>query len=70
MAFDAWSIVAGLLFSTFGLIAFRWGKPRSNLKLMLIGVALMGYSWFTPNPVMNWVVGIVLTFLAYTWRNT
>ena len=53
-------IMAGLIFSAVGLFAFRRGKSESNLYLVVLGIVLMGYTYFTSSPLGDWGVGIAL----------
>lgn len=59
------SILASIVFSIVGLAVFRLGKRNGHFKLMLIGVALMTYTYFTGNPWVDWLAGFGLTGLSY-----
>lgn len=59
------SIAAGFIFSVIGLWLFREGKRRSEVRIMLIGLAMMVYSYFTSSPVADWGIGLTLSALAY-----
>lgn len=59
------SVIAGLLFSSIGLWLLREAKKRSNLKLIPIAILLIAYSYFTPTPIYDWLVGIFLCGVAY-----
>lgn len=59
------SIFASLMFGTIGFIVFRRGKQESNFKLLFIGLGLMLYTYFTSGYLMDWGVGLVLSFAAY-----
>jgi hypothetical protein len=59
------TIFASLIFSIVGLFVFRLGKREGHLKLMIIGVALMTYTYFTGNMWADWLVGIGLSAMAY-----
>lgn len=39
-------LIAGLIFGTIGLLAFRYGKSESLFMPMLVGMALMVYPYF------------------------
>jgi len=59
------SIIASLVFSSIGIWFFRYGKRESEPKILIIGMLLMGYSYFIENHSLMWVVGIALT--AWGW---
>jgi predicted alpha/beta hydrolase len=59
------TIFASLIFSVVGLFVFRLGKREGQLKLMIIGVVLMTYTYFTGNVWADWLVGLGLSALAY-----
>jgi hypothetical protein len=59
------SLFAGLLFSTIGIWLLREAKKRANLRLIPIAILLIGYSYFTPKPIYDWGVGILLCVIAY-----
>ena len=65
MDFSISAIAASLLFSTIGILLLKEAKRRSNLKLIPIAILLMGYTYFTSNPWMDWGVGFALCALAY-----
>lgn len=61
--------LAGMvLFSMLGLWAFKEGRREANIKLLLMGIALVGYSYFTPQTWVVWVAGIGLTVVAFKVR--
>jgi hypothetical protein len=66
--FTTSNIVANLLFSAIGFVAFVYGRKMSLLRPALIGVALMGYPWFVSDTRLMWGVGAVLTVLLFVWR--
>ncbi|MGZ3691593.1 MAG: hypothetical protein ACXVAX_08820 [Pseudobdellovibrio sp.] len=64
------SIFASLLFSGIGLIALRRGKGESNIPLIIIGIVLMAYSYFTKSPWQDWLFGAGLTGgVYYYWHH-
>ncbi len=67
MDFSLGSIVASLLFSSVGFVAFSYGKKLIRYRLIGMGVALMAYSYFTRG-VFTWIVGAGLSGgLYYFW---
>ncbi|MBP6219093.1 MAG: hypothetical protein KA436_10955 [Oligoflexales bacterium] len=59
------SILSGLLFSSIGLWVFREGKRKGDFKILGLGLALMLYTYFTPNPWADWGVGLALCAVTY-----
>jgi hypothetical protein len=68
-AFSMPSIIANLLFSAIGFVAFVYGRKMSALRPALLGVALMGYPWFVGDPWLMWGIGTVLTAALFIWRD-
>ena len=62
-------ILASFIFGVIGLYMFRHGKKSSDMRLLIIGLTLMIYPYFTSGPVMDWVLGCGLCGLAYFFRN-
>lgn len=50
-----------------GIYVFREGKRRTEIRVIILGLALMVYSYFTKGPWADWGIGVVLTGLAYYW---
>ncbi|MDX6771151.1 MAG: hypothetical protein SF051_16600 [Elusimicrobiota bacterium] len=69
MSLDAGSLLAGLVFSGLGFVAFRYGRTTGNFRLMALGGALMVYPYFTPTPLSTWGVGVVLSAAAWYARH-
>ena len=63
------SMAAGFLFSVIGLWLLKEGRRRAEVRLALIGVTMMGYSYFTSNPAADWGIGLGLCGLAYLCWN-
>jgi hypothetical protein len=70
MDFSASSILAGLIFSTFGLIVFRRGRSQDNHILVITGILLFAYNIFTPSAFADWGIGLSLSFVAYFFWNS
>jgi len=62
-------LVAGLIFGGIGLVAFMYGKKEAQLKTMMLGVSLMVYPYFVANPLLVWVIGVLLTALLWILRD-
>ena len=41
------------------------GKSRANIKLAVIGVIMMLYTYFTNSPWVDWGIGAGLSGVAY-----
>ncbi len=65
MNFSASNIMASLIFSLLGLWLLRVGKREAHFSKMLIGVALMGYTYFTQTSLQAWGIGVGLCAAAY-----
>lgn len=63
--FSAANIIGNLLFSGIGYIAYSYGKKMDKTRVMLTGVALMGYSYVVSDTLWMYAIGTVLT--AYVW---
>ena len=66
--FSASSLIASLIFSVVGIFVFRYGKKEQNIPLVITGIGLMAYSYFTHGPVQDWGVGAALCGVAYYYR--
>ena len=58
---NASAVFAAVIFSAIGLGIFIYGKRSAEWRPMLLGVALMGYSYVVPGAVLPWVIGVLLT---------
>ncbi|PWU22373.1 MAG: hypothetical protein C5B49_00705 [Bdellovibrio sp.] len=63
--FSLSSILSGLIFGVVGIFTFSRGKQRSSFRLILIGIALMFFPYFTHGPLQDWGIGLALCLLAY-----
>lgn len=63
------SLIAGILFSSIGLWMLREGRKKFDNRIVVLGVLLMAYSYFTPNPWFDWGVGSALCYAAYSIWN-
>jgi hypothetical protein len=62
---DPASLVIGLVTGCIGFAAWRYGRVRNSLRYMLLGTALIGYSWVVDDPMISAAVGLVLTGLLF-----
>ncbi len=58
-----------VLFSMLGFWAIKEGRREANIKQLLLGILLVGYSYFTPAPWLVWVLGIGLTVAVFKVRD-
>ena len=65
MSFTPGSLFVGILFSLVGLAAFLHGKRNGEPRPLLLGIALMFYGYFIPNPWLSLGVGAALTALIF-----
>jgi hypothetical protein len=63
--FSISGLFAGLIFGCIGIWMFREGKRYTDLRIVMIGIALMVYPYFTHGPLMDWGVGAGLCGVAY-----
>ena len=61
-------IMAYVIFSSIGFIAFMYGKKNEEWRPLVIGIVLMGYGYFLSNTVALYIVGCLLTAGLYFWR--
>jgi hypothetical protein len=59
------SLLASLLISSMGFVAFMYGKRQRRLPQMLVGVLLMGFPYFVSNVLL--MFGLAVVLLACLW---
>ena len=57
-----------VLFSLFGMWAVKEGRRESNIKQLLLGIVLVGYSYFTSEAGLVWLLGVGLTAAVFKVR--
>ena len=67
MASEA-ELLWGLLFSSFGLSFFVYGKKQAMIVPLVCGLALIVYPYFMPNSVVLVLTGLVLVAIPYFFR--
>ncbi|MFO0667584.1 MAG: hypothetical protein U0174_26770 [Polyangiaceae bacterium] len=65
MELDATSLLVSLFIGSIGFVAFAYGKKQGRLPQMLVGVLLMVFPYFVPNPLLSG--GITVLLLALLW---
>lgn len=66
---SAASVFAGLLFGAIGMGAMIYGKKRSNIKAVLIGIGLSVYPFFIEETILMYGIGFALCVLLYFCRD-
>ena len=62
------ALVGMILFSLLGMWAIKDGRREANIKVILLGFVLAGYSYFTPKTWQTWLVGSALTTAVFMCR--
>jgi hypothetical protein len=62
------SIFGAIVFGAIGMGAFVHGKRTRLAKPMIIGVALMVYPYFVSDGTLVFLIGGVLCYLLYLFR--
>lgn len=58
-------IFVSIVFSLVGFSAYLYGKRNAEPRPLIIGVSLMLYSYFVPNPWVSLGIGAVLIGLIF-----
>jgi len=62
MNLDGNSLLASLLISSIGFVAFAYGKKQKRLPQLLVGLSLMGFPYFVGS--VPWMFGIAAALLG------
>jgi len=65
ISFSFWALVAGFIFGVIGLWIFNRGRKNSNIRQVLIGLAIMIYPVFVGSAIWTWAIGILICGYAY-----
>ncbi len=65
MDFDANALLASIVPSSIGLVAFMYGKRQGRIPHMAIGVVLMIYPYFISNILLMFGIAAVLSLLLW-----
>ena len=65
MEIDLASFALSFAFSVIGWSAFRYGRKRSDMRKVAIGLILMIYGYFLDGPLLVGLVGALLTVLLF-----
>ena len=63
-----WALIWGLIFNSVGVFAFLYGKKRSNLPYLIIGVILVIYPYAVQQTLLIFIIGSALTASLYFFR--
>ena len=66
--FDFTKIMANIIFSSVGFVAFIYGKKNAFWRPMVIGIVLMGYTYIITQTVIMYLIGMALCTALYFWR--
>ena len=62
-------IIAYLVFGAIGFSVFIYGKKNAAIKPMIIGILLMGYTYFVTGTLAIYLIGAALLALLYFLRD-
>ncbi len=62
------ALVGMVLFSLLGFWALKEGRREANIKQLLLGIALLAYSYFVSEVWLVWVIGIGLSVAVFKVR--
>ncbi len=62
---DMASLFAGLVVSSVGVVAWKIGRRRERLRLMVLGGALTILPMLSPSTAWTWGLGTVLTAACF-----
>ncbi len=64
MDFDGGSLIASLIVSSIGFVAFAYGKKQQRLPQVIIGLVMMAFPYFVPDTLlMSIIAGVLLVGL-------
>lgn len=69
LMFHPYNILAGILFGGVGMGAFMYGKKLELWQPLVIGLALMSYSWFVTTVWLTWAIGVGLCVLLWFFHS-
>jgi hypothetical protein len=63
------ALMGMVMFSLLGFWAVKEGRREANIKQLLLGIVLVGYSYFTSETWLVWALGIGLTVAVFKVRD-
>ena len=65
MDFESESLVASLIVSSIGFVAFMYGRRLERVPQIVVGLLLMAFPYFVPNVLL--MAGIAAVLLILMW---
>lgn len=65
MDLDGTSLLVSFLIGGVGFVSFAYGKKQGRLPQLVVGILLMVFPYFVPNPLL--AGGIAAVLLALLW---
>lgn len=62
------ALVGMVVFGVLAVWAIKEGRREANIKQLLLGMAMAGYSYFTPESWQVWLIGVALTAAVFKVR--
>ena len=62
------SLIWGILFGSFGLAYFVYGKKQKKIMPLLCGVGLMIFPYFVTNATLIGIIGLLLVAIPWFIR--
>lgn len=59
------SLFAGFVFSVIGFWMLKEARKKADLRLVILSIFLIAYTYFTANPYLDWGIGCALCAGAY-----
>ena len=63
------ALVGMVLFSLLGFWAIKEGRREANIKQLLLGIVLVGFSYLTSQTWLVWLLGTGLTVAVFKVRD-
>lgn len=66
---NIYSILAGIIFGIIGWVVYKRGRNNTQIHLVVLGLILMIYPYFTKTAKQDWLIGIILSGIVYySWN--
>lgn len=66
---EPFALIGMVMFSLLGFWAVKEGRREANIKQLLLGIVLVGYSYILTETWLVWVIGISLTVAVFKVRD-
>jgi len=67
--FNAYTILAGIIFGTIGMGALNYGRKLELWQPIVIGLTLMIYPYFFSNVWLTWGIGCILCVVLWFYHD-